>query len=52
MLKYANVPMAFADACLVYMADIFKTGRVLTLDQDFAIYRWQRNRRFDMLLQN
>jgi predicted nucleic acid-binding protein len=52
MLKYADLPMAFADACLVHMAEIFKTGRVLTLDRDFAIYRWQRNRRFDMLLQN
>ena len=51
MDKYADVPMAFADACLVHMADTFKTGRVLTLDRDFAIYRWQRNRRFDMFLQ-
>ena len=52
MVKYADVPMAFADACLVHMADAFKTGRVLTLDRDFRIYRWNRNRHFELLIQN
>jgi predicted nucleic acid-binding protein len=51
MHRYADIPMDFADACLVHMAETFKTSRVLTLDRDFNIYRWQRNRRFELLLQ-
>lgn len=48
--RYASVPMDFADACLVQMADELDTGRILTLDDDFAIYRWRRSRAFDRLL--
>ena len=50
MRRYASVPMDFADACLVQMADELDTGRVLTLDHDFAVYRWRRSRVFDLLL--
>ncbi len=48
--KYANVPMDFADACLVEMAGQYQTGRILTLDRDFHIYRWGRNRPFDFVV--
>jgi uncharacterized protein len=48
--KYADVPMAFAGACLVDMASDFQTGRILTLDADFRLYRWGRNRPFELLL--
>lgn len=51
MTKYAGVPMDFADACLVDMASQFDTGRIWTLDDDFRVYRWRRNRPFEMLLQ-
>ncbi len=51
MHKYADVPMDFADACLVHMAESFKTARVLTLDSDFRVYRWGRNRPFELLLE-
>ena len=50
MRKYADVPMDFADACLVDMASDYQTGRILTLDADFRVYRWGRNRPFDLLL--
>jgi predicted nucleic acid-binding protein len=50
MRKYADVPMDLADACLVDMASIFNTGRILTLDADFRVYRWGRNRPFDLLV--
>lgn len=50
MRRYANVPMAFADACLVQLADEMDTGRILTLDDDFSIYRWGRSRPFELLL--
>jgi len=49
--KYANVPMDFADACLVEMADEYQTGRILTLDRDFHIYRWGKNRPFDFVVE-
>ena len=51
MVKYADVPMDFADACLVEMASQFQTGRILTLDRDFEIYRWSRNRPFELLVE-
>ena len=50
MRKYADTPMDFADACLVDMASEYQTGRILTLDADFRIYRWGRNRPFELLL--
>ena len=50
MRKYADRPMAFADACLVDMASDYQTGRILTLDADFRGYRWGRNRPFELLL--
>ena len=50
MKRYHNVPMDFADACLVAMADQFGTGRILTLDSDFEIFRWGRSRRFELLI--
>jgi predicted nucleic acid-binding protein len=49
--KYAEVPMDFADACLVGMANEYQTGRILTLDRDFRIYRWGKNRPFDLVVE-
>lgn len=51
IVKYAHVPMDFADACLVDMATDLRTGRILTLDRDFHVYRWGRNRPFDLLIE-
>jgi predicted nucleic acid-binding protein len=48
--NYADVPMDFADACLVDMADEYQTGRILTLDRDFHIYRWGKNHPFDLVV--
>ena len=39
MDKYADVPMSFADACLVRMTEILPDPLVLTTDSDFRIYR-------------
>jgi uncharacterized protein len=50
MKKYPKTPMDFADACLVDMAHDYQTGRILTLDGDFTIYRWGKNWPFEMLL--
>lgn len=37
--KYANVPMRFADACLVRMSETMADPLVLTTDSDFHVYR-------------
>jgi predicted nucleic acid-binding protein len=37
--KYADVPMSFADACLVRMSEILPDPILLTTDTDFRIYR-------------
>ncbi|MCY4563442.1 MAG: PIN domain-containing protein [Gammaproteobacteria bacterium] len=39
MGKYRDVPMSLADACLVRLAERHTDGVVLTLDNDFSIYR-------------
>ena len=39
MDTYANVPMSFADACLVRMAERYGDGQIFTTDGDFRIYR-------------
>jgi predicted nucleic acid-binding protein len=51
MAKYADLPISLADACLVDLADIHQTGRILTLDAHFGVYRWGRNKPFEMLLE-
>jgi predicted nucleic acid-binding protein len=50
--KYARVPMDLADACLVDLADELATGDILTLDSDFVVYRWGRNRPFRLLVED
>lgn len=37
--KYADVPMSVADACLVRLAEQLGQCAVLTLDDDFNVYR-------------
>ena len=39
MQKYADVPMSFADACLVRMTEILPDPVLLTTDADFRVYR-------------
>jgi predicted nucleic acid-binding protein len=51
MAKYKSVPMDFADACLVDLANRLRTGEILTLDHDFQIYRWEKNRPFHFLVE-
>ena len=49
MRKYRDVPADFADACLIHLADQLNAEDILTLDGDFKLYRWRRNRRFNLL---
>ena len=48
--KYRDRKIDLADACLIRLADEFGTGDILTLDGDFEIYRWGKNKAFRMLL--
>jgi uncharacterized protein len=47
--KYREREIDLADACLIRMADQFGTGDILTLDRDFEIYRWGKNKPFRLL---
>ena len=48
--KYRDRRIDLADACLIRLAEEFETGEILTLDQDFAVYRWSRNKLFRILI--
>ena len=50
MRKYADLPIDFADACLVHLAEQLRTGDILTLDKDFELYRWSRTQTFQLLV--
>lgn len=50
MEKYRNVPMDFADATLVALAEELQTDWVFTLDRrGFSTYRMHRNRAFQIV---
>lgn len=51
MKKYEDLPMDFADASLVVLAEELGHGRILTLDRrDFSVYRWNDTQPFQNLL--
>ncbi len=37
--RYDDMPMSFADACLVRMAELYVDSVIFTTDNDFRIYR-------------
>ncbi len=50
MSKYADVPMDFPDATLVWIAELSAAERILTLDRrGFSSFRFGNNRRFKLL---
>jgi hypothetical protein len=51
MTKYADIPMDFPDATLVWIAEQTGTDRIITLDRrGFSSFRFTKNRRFDLVL--
>ena len=48
--KYRDLPMDFADSCLVYLAEKFKFNTIATIDRDFTIYRIDGRSKFKVLL--
>ena len=49
MGKYRQVPMSYADACMLLLAETYPRSRVFTLDSDFKIYRLERTRRVPLI---
>ena len=51
MQQYADLPMDFADASLVLLAENLGHGRILSTDKrDFHTYRWKNTLPFENLL--
>lgn len=51
MQQYADLPMDFADASLVLLAEHLGHGRILSTDKrDFHTYRWKNTQPFTNLL--
>jgi len=49
MRKYCNLPMDFADASLVRVAERDRITRILTFDRDFKVYALPGRARFVLL---
>ncbi|MDL1977104.1 MAG: PIN domain-containing protein [Deltaproteobacteria bacterium] len=48
--KYRDLPMDFADSCLVYLAEKLDLNTIATIDRDFTIYRIKGRRKFKIIL--
>ena len=48
--KYRDLPMDFADSCLVYLAEKLNIDNIATIDRDFTIYRIKGKKNFNILL--
>ena len=44
--KYSDLPMDFADATLVVLAEELDADRIFTVDRDFHVYRIYGRKRF------
>jgi predicted nucleic acid-binding protein len=47
--KYSDVPMSFADACLVRMSELHRDCVVFTTDSDFRTYRRHRRQAIPLI---
>lgn len=46
IIKYSDLPMDFADACLVVLGEKLNISKVATIDRDFDIYKLKGKRSF------
>ena len=49
-IKYADLPMDFADACLVFLGEKLNINKIATIDRDFDIYRLNEHESFTTLI--
>ena len=45
-IKYSDLPMDFADACLVLLGEKLNINNIATIDRDFDIYRLKGKKTF------
>ena len=50
IIKYSDLPMDFADACLVLLAEKLDIYKIATIDRDFDVYRIKGTRSFTTLI--
>lgn len=48
--KYRDLPMDFADSCLVYLAEKLNLNTIATIDRDFSIYRIYGRKKFKTIM--
>ncbi len=49
-IKYSDLPMDFADACLVVLGEKLNISTIATIDRDFDVYRLKEKRAFTTLI--
>jgi len=49
MMKYSDLPMDFADSCLVFLAEQYNLNTIATIDRDFSVYRIQGRKKFKIV---
>ena len=49
-IKYSDLPMDFADACLVLLGEKMNISTVATIDRDFDVYRLKGKKPFTTLI--
>jgi predicted nucleic acid-binding protein len=50
MVKYEDIPMSLADACMVRMSELYDRSRVFTVDSDFRLYRRHSRQTIPLIL--
>lgn len=45
-IKYSDLPMDFADGCLVFLGEKFNIDTIATIDRDFDVYRLKGKKSF------
>lgn len=48
--KYIDLPMDFADSCLVLLAEKLDLNTIVTVDGDFTLYRIKGKKKFKVIL--
>lgn len=46
ILQYSDLPMDFADACLVFLGEKLSISQIATIDRDFDIYNLKGKKSF------
>jgi predicted nucleic acid-binding protein len=49
-IKYSDLPMDFADACLVFLGEKLNINTIATIDRDFDVYRLKGKKPFTTLI--